>query len=101
MRNMEVGYRRGSAEAVADLGLTACCRRKALLAYFGEKRDRCQAPEELCDFCRDPKAVVGSSHTVLCAYMGQYTANTETIAACFAWSSTANCQTDRSICTIG
>ena len=63
MRNMEVGDRRGSAEAVGDLVLTACCRRKALLAYFGEKRGRCEPPEELCDFCRDPKAVVGSCHT--------------------------------------
>ena len=59
MRNMVVGDRRGSVEAVADMALTACCRRKALLAYFGERRGRCQAPdEELCDFCRDPKAVV-------------------------------------------
>ncbi|CAL5227140.1 g10051 [Coccomyxa viridis] len=57
MRNMEVGDRRGSAEAVGDLALTACCRRKALLAYFGEKRGRCEPPEELCDFCRDPKAL--------------------------------------------
>ena len=32
MRNMEVGDRRGSTEAVGDLALTACCRRKALLA---------------------------------------------------------------------
>ncbi len=63
MRNMEVGDRRGSAEAVGDLALTACCRRKALLAYFGEKRGRCEPPEELCDFCRDPKAVVGAFST--------------------------------------
>ena len=62
MRNMEVGERRGSAAAVADLALTACCRRKALLAYFGEKRGRCEPSEELCDFCNDPKAVVGSCH---------------------------------------
>ena len=58
MRNMEVGDRRGSSEAVADLALTACCRRKALLAYFGERRGRCEPSEEACDFCRDPKAVV-------------------------------------------
>ncbi len=59
MRNMMVGDRRGSVEAMADMALTACCRRKALLAYFGERRGRCQAQEEeLCDFCRDPKAVV-------------------------------------------
>lgn len=59
MRNMVVGDRRGCVEAVADMALTACCRRKALLAYFGERSGRCQAPEEeLCDFCRNPKAVV-------------------------------------------
>ena len=58
MRNMEVGDRRGSAGAVADMALTACCRRKALLAYFGERRGRCESSEELCDFCSDPKAVV-------------------------------------------
>ena len=59
MRNMVVGDRRGCVEAVADMAMTACCRRKALLAYFGEHRGRCQAPEEeLCDFCRNPKAVV-------------------------------------------
>ena len=58
MRNMEVGDRRGSAGAVADMALTACCRRKALLAYFGERRGRCESPEELCDFCSNPKAVV-------------------------------------------
>lgn len=58
MRNMEVGDRRGSAGAVADMALTACCRRKALLAYFGERRGRCEPSEELCDFCSDPKAVV-------------------------------------------
>ena len=63
MRNMEVGERRGSAAAVADLALTACCRRKALLAYFGEKRGRCESPEELCDFCTDSKAVVWFCHT--------------------------------------
>ena len=40
---------------MADLALTACCRRKALLAYFGEHRGRCEPPEELCDFCTDLK----------------------------------------------
>lgn len=65
MRDMEVGGRRGSATAVANLALTPCCRRKALLAYFGEKRGRCKPPEELCDFCRDPEAVVRVRHTAI------------------------------------
>ena len=86
---MEVGDRRGSAEAVADLALTACCRRKALLAYFGEKRGRCQPSEELCDFCRDPKAVVGL-HTDT-AYIGQDTPLAMIVGARLVWASSAIC----------
>lgn len=32
------------------------CRRKQLLAHFGEKRGACDAAGELpCDYCRDPR----------------------------------------------
>lgn len=36
----------------------AACRRKAVLAYFGEKRHACQPQHELpCDFCQNRKLV--------------------------------------------
>lgn len=38
----------------------AACRRKAVLSYFGEKRQACQAQNELpCDVCQDRKLVLG------------------------------------------
>lgn len=62
---MERGERRGSAAAVAAMALSACCRRKALLQHFGERRGRCDAAVELpCDFCLSPATVVGS-HALL------------------------------------
>lgn len=37
----------------------ASCRRKAVMAYFGEKRQACQAQDELpCDICKDRKCVL-------------------------------------------
>ena len=37
----------------------AACRRKAVLSYFGEKRQACQAQNELpCDVCQDRKLVL-------------------------------------------
>ena len=59
MRKMERNERTGSTATVADMALSACCRRKALLEHFGERRGRCNAAEEEpCDFCQSPKHVV-------------------------------------------
>ncbi len=59
MRKLERGDRVGSTAAVADMALSACCRRKALLEHFGERCGRCiAAEEELCDFCQSPKELV-------------------------------------------
>ena len=93
MRNMEVGDRRGSAGAVADMALTACCRRKALLAYFGERRGRCESPEELCDFCSNPKAVVRiPAHQ-------PYVALSSVESVCTPWrSSFSQCDTSARMC---
>ncbi len=66
MRKMEKGERTGSTAAVADMALSACCKRRALLAHFGERRGRCIATEEeLCDFCQSPEHVVRRSHAFL------------------------------------
>ena len=60
MQKVEKGERQGSVAAVAELALSACCRRKGLLQHFGERRGQCHAAaEQLCDFCRDPRSVVG------------------------------------------
>lgn len=59
MRKLERGERSGSAAGVADMALSACCRRKAVLEHFGERRGRCNAAEEeACDFCQSPSQVV-------------------------------------------
>ncbi|MEW5301248.1 MAG: hypothetical protein WDW38_009457 [Sanguina aurantia] len=57
-QSMERGSRSGSVAHVAALCMQPGCRRKKLLAYFGEKREACnRSTEEACDFCRDPAAV--------------------------------------------
>ncbi|CAL8466731.1 g6267 [Coccomyxa elongata] len=61
MRKMERGERAGSTAAVAGMALSACCRRKALLEHFGERRGRCiTTEEELCDFCQSPEHVAAT-----------------------------------------
>jgi len=38
------------------------CRRRAVLAYFGEKHTKCQKQtEQLCDFCQDPMKLCKST----------------------------------------
>lgn len=42
-----------------------CCRRKAILTYFGEKSSKCQQQTELpCDYCQNPKRVCKASSSV-------------------------------------
>lgn len=42
-----------------------CCRRKAILTYFGEKSPKCQQQNELpCDYCQDSKHVCKLSASV-------------------------------------
>ncbi|KAK9916772.1 hypothetical protein WJX75_006776 [Coccomyxa subellipsoidea] len=61
MRKLERGERSGSAAGMADMALSACCRRKAVLEHFGEHRGRCNAAEEeACDFCQSPKQVAAA-----------------------------------------
>lgn len=61
-RRMERGTRAGAVAAVADFVTSARCRRKAILAFFGEARGPCGAVagEELCDYCQSPAAVRAS-----------------------------------------
>ncbi|KFM28682.1 ATP-dependent DNA helicase Q-like 3 [Auxenochlorella protothecoides] len=57
---LERGERRGAMAEVAAIVQGARCRRKALLAYFGERRGTCCTPaqgEESCDVCTDAQAV--------------------------------------------
>ncbi|GAB4818307.1 hypothetical protein N2152v2_005353 [Parachlorella kessleri] len=56
---MEKGNRQGATAAVAGYIQEAKCRRRALLAYFNERRGPCDlaAGDICCDFCRDPQAV--------------------------------------------
>jgi RecQ family ATP-dependent DNA helicase len=56
---MERGERRGATAAVAAWAQNAACRRRALLAHFGERHGACDtaAGEQLCDFCADGRAV--------------------------------------------
>ncbi|KAL4436561.1 hypothetical protein ABPG75_003700 [Micractinium tetrahymenae] len=61
-RKMERGARQGAVGSVAAYIQEPRCRRRALLSYFGEKRTGgCQegAGEQVCDFCRNPRAVLG------------------------------------------
>lgn len=42
-----------------------CCRRKTILAYFGEKSPKCHQQSELpCDYCKDSKHVSRASASV-------------------------------------
>ena len=42
-----------------------CCRRKAILTYFGEKSFKCQQQTELpCDYCQNPRRVCKASTSV-------------------------------------
>lgn len=42
-----------------------CCRRKAILTFFGEKSPKCQQQTELsCDYCQNSKLVCKASYSV-------------------------------------
>eukprot|EP00879_Flechtneria_rotunda_P009696 GHRR01010145.1.p1 GENE.GHRR01010145.1~~GHRR01010145.1.p1 ORF type:complete len:560 (+),score=215.08 GHRR01010145.1:2255-3934(+) len=55
---LEKGSRAGSAAAVADYSCQPGCRRRKVLAYFGQNRGACNASkhELLCDYCSQPQA---------------------------------------------
>ena len=41
-----------------------CCRRKAILSYFGEKSPKCQQTELPCDYCYNSKQVCKASSSL-------------------------------------
>ncbi|KAL0028412.1 hypothetical protein WJX77_004638 [Trebouxia sp. C0004] len=53
---------RMSVSAMASYALEPQCRRRAVLAYFGEKHIKChKQTEQLCDFCQDPTKLCKST----------------------------------------
>ncbi|GAX77552.1 hypothetical protein CEUSTIGMA_g4996.t1 [Chlamydomonas eustigma] len=55
---LEKGTRRGASLQVGNFLLAPGCRRKKLLAFFGEKRCPCMLPaEQVCDFCLNPNLI--------------------------------------------
>ena len=50
IQRMEKGSRAGAVGNMADY-CTPCCRRKSLLGFLGEKRGKCVAADEKCDYC--------------------------------------------------
>jgi RecQ zinc-binding len=59
MKRLEKGQRRGAVASVANYALQAGCRRKKLLAHFGEVRAQCDPQVELlCDHCSNRSVVL-------------------------------------------
>ncbi|KAL3139711.1 hypothetical protein ABBQ38_15538 [Trebouxia sp. C0009 RCD-2024] len=59
------GGKTASSSAMASYCMEPCCRRKAILTYFGEKSPKCQQQNELpCDYCQDSKHVCKLSASV-------------------------------------
>lgn len=74
---------RQACSVLANLGLARdgvyiqepCCRRKAILTYFGDKSPKCQQQSEMpCDYCQDPKHVCKFSASVEEALQARATA---------------------------
>lgn len=71
---MEKGVRKGAIAGVAAYIQEPRCRRRALLAYFGEKRGACDpaANEIPCDYCQSPQVGRSENSVSMCCVRAAY-----------------------------